>query len=1278
LKELIENGVRWSAIGKHSKTEYVYSIGRAVLEKESNTLTMDITLNFVIPFEDANRMEEDLSARFDPVRFRFRFHYEDVILTEKEILKQYIPYMVKEANGTWAHLTRTLDPDQFTVEGDTVKIQSLGKTITEQLNDKVAKLFSGYLKRDFAMDKKVLFYNSEEAYETVTREQERKAEEDMRQAAEEAARAKEAAKAAGRAPQEGGASANGSGAAPWQGSNGGGWKGGNGGGNRRASWKKFVPAEGNCLLGRPIKEANFNLGDLREDSGDVIVQGEILRMEGKNTKTGNVIAQIVIADTTGATCLKFFTIPEKWEELSGLLHSGDTIMAAGSPEFDPYEKDLVLRTLDISRGEKKVRKDECTEKRVELHMHTKMSQMDGLIDTKAAIKTLAGWGHKAAAITDHGVVMAFPDAMHVIEDKKWKYPDFKVIYGMEGYLLPDDDGPIEKKSDYRGRRTYHIILLAQTQAGLKNLYKMVSDSHLKHFYRKPLIPRSLLKELREGVIVGSACEAGEFFQAVFQGKSEEELLQLAEFYDYLEIQPLINDAFMIRDGLVSSEEDLRNINRRIVEIGKKAGKPVVATCDAHYMEPEEALYRRILMAGNGFKDAESGEGLYLRTTQEMLDEFAYLGEDIAHEVVIDAPNAIADRIERIRPVPKDNYPPKIDNAEQRLRDTCMRNAHALYGPNLPQLVADRLEAELSYVIDKGYAVMYVSAEMLVQKSLSDGYLVGSRGSVGSSFAATMAGITEVNPLPAHYICTNKDCWHTEFDKSGQYDCGVDMPDKPCPICGAPTIKTGYNIPFETFLGIAGADKEPDIDLNFAGEYQPSAHKYVEEIFGKENVYRAGTMTSVQDKTAYGYVKKYYEGKGENPGKWEMDYLAQKCTGVRRSTGQHPGGMVIVPRGHTIEEFCPVQHPPNEEETVTTHFEYHAIDKNLLKLDILGHEVPSIIRHLQDLTGVDPLTAPVGDPKVMSIFLNTEALGIKNPEYPFRHGTYGIPEFGTKFVRQMLDDTKPSHFADLVRISGFSHGTDVWLNNAQDLILEGIATMADAISTRDDIMNYLIAKGMPGKDAFKIMEKVRKGKGVTDEEAELMKQFGTPDWYIESCRRIQYMFPKAHAVAYVLMSYRIAYYKVYYPQAFYAASFSSKVADFNAEVILGGLDSIMKRMAEIQALGRDMTPVDEGELIVLELACEMLSRGYEFLPVDLEKSNATKFSVEDGKVRLSFQALPGVGETAAKNIAAAAKAGPFRSKEDLQSRAKISSKVVETLGAAGALTGLPEADQLSLF
>ena len=1055
--------------------------------------------------------------------------------------------------------------------------------------------------------------------------------------------------------------------------------GGNPGGSDRLQngfrrRQKYEPVKDNLIMGKPFEGTAMDMALLTPDSGTVIVEGILFKKDSRTIKNDRRLVTLLLTDKKTSVCVKAFVVPQKWDDIDNYLENGDFIRVRGEAQWDTFENVLVIMGKDIEKGTLPKREDRSERKRVELHAHTKMSRMDGLNEISDMVRIHGQWGFPAMAITDHGVVQAFPDAAKAAE----KYPDMKIIYGMEGYVFEDrdyrnEDGTIE----YKKPPTNHIILLAQNQTGLKNLYKLVSLSHLEYFYKRPRLPKSVIAQYREGIIIGSACEAGEVFRAVVQNLPEQELEEIASFYDYLEIQPLTNNQFMIENGTVESREELRNFNRKVVDLADKLGKPVVATTDSHYSEPEDALYRNILMAGQGYGD-EGGQGLYLRTTEEMLEEFSYLGKETAERVVIDNPNLIADKIERLRPVPEGKFPPKIENADTKLREKCMERAHSIYGDPLPLEIAERLEAELVPIIREGYAVMYIAAEMLVQKSLSDGYLVGSRGSVGSSFAATMAGITEVNPLPPHYICPN--CRNLEWGDQNEYDCGVDMPEKNCPVCGTKYRQDGFTIPFQTFLGFE-ADKEPDIDLNFAGEYQPVAHKYVDEIFGSKNVFKAGTIGTVASKTAYGFVMKYYEERQLPLNKFEADRLAQRCTGVKRTTSQHPGGIIIVPDDHEIYEFCPVQYPADDMKSgiVTTHFDYHSIDQNLLKLDILGHDVPSIIRHLQDMTGLDPIhDVPLKDEKVNSIFTGIEALEIKDSDYRFVHGSYGIPEFGTRFTRQMLDDTHPTRFADLVRISGFSHGTDVWLNNAQEFIRSGQATMKDAISTRDDIMNYLILKGLPKKKAFTIMEKVRKGKGVAQEDADLMAEHNVPEWYIESCRRIKYMFPRAHAVAYVMMSYRVAYFKVYYPAEFYAAYFTMKVSEFDADTILRGKLAVLEKMDALTAKGKNMTKKEEDEVTVLEVAYEMYARGYEFSDAILGESQALRFMVKDGKVLLPYVALNGVGEQAARQFYEEYEKKPYETIEEAQGRAGLNKTVVETFKAHKIFQGLPETDQLSLF
>ena len=772
-------------------------------------------------------------------------------------------------------------------------------------------------------------------------------------------------------------------------------------------------------------------------------------------------------------------------------------------------------------------------------------------------------------------------------------------------------------------------------------------------------------------------EAGQLYKAVLEGKTDGELKEIASFYDYLEIQPIQNNEFLIRKGNVKDEEELRELNRKIYDLGKEMDKPVVATCDCHFLDPNDEVFRRIIMAGQGYGDADNQPPLYFRTTNEMMKEFEYLGEEACREVVIENTQKIADMVEAVKPIPDETFPPKIEGAEEEIRNMTMNKVHSIYGENLPEVVQKRLDKELNSIINNGYAVLYLIAQKLVAKSLEDGYLVGSRGSVGSSFVATMSDITEVNGLPPHYVCPN--CKKSEFFLDGSISSGADLPDKNCPDCGAKYIKDGHDIPFETFLGFEG-DKEPDIDLNFSGEYQAVVHKYTEVLFGKGYVFKAGTIGTVAEKTAYGFVKKYLQERGLVVSQAEIERLTIGCTGIKRTSGQHPGGIMVVPNDNEIYNFCPIQHPADDVNTdiITTHFDYHSISGRLLKLDILGHDDPTVLRMLQDLTGLDPKTIPLNDPKVISLFTSPDALGVTKEELGCEVGSYGLPEFGTKFVRQMLVDTQPKSFADLVRISGLSHGTDVWLNNAQYFIKEGYTTLKDCIATRDDIMVYLMYKDLPPKTAFTIMEKVRKGKGLSEDDEALMREKNVPDWYIESCKRIKYMFPKGHAVAYVMMAVRIAYYKVYYPEAYYTTYFTVRADDFDADLICKGEEAIKAKMEELNSLGNNISVKEKGLLTILEIPYEMYKRGLNFLKVDLYKSEATKFKIEEDGIRPPLNALQGVGDNAAKSIVECRVNGEFISKEDLRIRSKVSKTVIETLDNHGCLEGMQESNQLSLF
>ncbi len=1428
MNKLIESAIQWEKISQHPIENMQFEIVKAALTKASKELQVVIKLNFVIPHENIQTIYDAMIKELPDVSgISFDFIYETMVISETELMGLYIDYMIHAVHGDDSHLTKTIFPKEYIYLQDTKEliIKALGDGAVSRLNKDVAKQFSRMLADKFKINIDVKFENHVTHYSDQTKRSEA--------AAEAEHRAMEAS-------------------APTMAA------------NINLKKNNKGPVRAGRLLGKPISDLPMSIKDLAINSGIVVIQGEIFAKNNRAIKNGKQMVSFLITDNTGSACAKLFISEDKWNDLDINLNIGDSVKIKGSVDYDNYESALVIMAKDIEKTHVATRSDDASFKRVELHAHTKMSAMDGLIETKDLIRLAESWGHKAIAITDHGVAQAFPEAMEMAKKLKGK---IKVIYGIEGYVFEDEfsqgaypkdlttdsdfivfdiettglsaikdeiieigavrvcgkkivdrfhslirpscgyipsriteltginydmvkdapsiktifpqllayigDMPIVahnadfdvsfireearkhglditnpivdtlylsrlllkdikrhklnlvaealsvnlenhhrasddakvtaeiliklfvkleelgikalndigkaagKSIDYKIKETNHIIILVKNHTGLKNLYRLISKSHMDYFYKKPRIPKSVLTEFREGLILGSACQAGEVFQSILNKRPDKDIQELVNYYDYLEIQPLVNNEFLIRDGKIQDQEGLIAINKEIIRLGSDHNKLVVATCDAHYLEPLEALYRKILMAGQGYKDIEGDQGLYMRTTDEMLAEFDYLSPEISREVVIDNPNKIADLIEDIQPIPDGTFPPKIQGSEDSLRQICWTTAKSIYGDPLPDIVEKRLSRELHSIIDHGYAVMYVVAQLLVEKSMRDGYLVGSRGSVGSSFAATMSGITEVNPLPAHYICPN--CKHSDFTNSEGCDCGVDMLDKKCPICDTDYRKDGFSIPFEVFLGFEG-DKEPDIDLNFAGEYQATAHKYTEEIFGKDNVYRAGTIGTIASKTAYGFVMKYFEQGGEMATKWETDRLTQCCTGVKRTTGQHPGGIMIVPQHMDIYDFCPIQFPANDATSgiITTHFDYNSISGRLLKLDILGHDVPTMIKMLQDLTGIDPLKVPLRDQRVNSIFNGIDGIGIQIKNYKYNHGSFGIPEFGTKFVRQMLDATNPSNFSDLVRISGLSHGTNVWINNAQELILGGKAVLQDVISTRDDIMNYLINKGLPNKLAFKIMENVRKGKGVSEEEAAEMRKHHVPEWYIESCRRIEYMFPKAHAVAYVMMSYRIAYYKVYYPLEFYAVLFSMKISEFDSEIILQGIHAIEKQISVIEQLGKVATKKQEDELIVFELAYEMYARGFSFKSAKIGFSDARYFKVDEGQLLLPIMALPGVGENAALAIDQEFNKGLFLSVDDLKSRTKINKTAILALKNHGTLSDLPESDQLTLW
>jgi len=1226
-----------------------------------------------------------------------------------------------------------------------------------------------------------------------------------------------------------------------------------------------------------ISDPLVKITDLNAESGNVCIDGEILGMEDKETKTGKVILSINIYDGTSTMTCKAFLPGKNAKNIVKRLGKTKAVKLAGRAQMDAFSNELTIMANTIVESTplpKTTREDKAEVKRVELHMHTKMSAMDAMTSATDLIKRAMSWGMKSIAITDHGVVQAFPEAYHLLGRDN---PDMKVIYGVEAYLVPDkeksvknprgqvlndatycvldlettgisittekitevgimkvkngevidefeifvnpekpipqrvvevtnitdemvkdaetidkvfpkilefvgdsiivahnasfdvgflkhnakllgyefnntyidtlplakdlfpdlkkyklgkiadslgievdvahraladvdttvkvfnvmlkklkDKGintvdeidsatkdPEAQKEEFKKQRSYHAIILAKNYVGLRNLYKLVSISHLNYFYKNPRILKSIYKKYSEGLILGSACEAGELYQAIELGKSDEEIENIARDYDYLEIQPIGNNEFLVRNGVVPDREYLKDINRKIVELGEKLGKLVVATCDVHFMDPQDEIYRRILEAGQGYKDADEQAPLYLRTTEEMLKEFEYLGEEKAYEVVVTNTNKVSDMCDRIDPISPEKCPPHIPGCEEDIKNIAYKKAHELYGDPLPEIVQTRLDKELNSIISNGYSVMYIIAQRLVWKSNEDGYIVGSRGSVGSSLVAFMTGITEVNSLQPHYRCPK--CKYSEFDDYGVGN-GFDLPDKDCPKCGTKMAKDGMDIPFETFLGFNG-DKEPDIDLNFSGEYQAKAHKYTEVIFGKGTTFKAGTVGTVAEQTAFGYVKKYYEERNIPINKAEIARISVGCQGIKKTTGQHPGGIIVVPKGREIYEFTPVQHPADDpnSDIITTHFDYHSIDGNLLKLDILGHDDPTVIRMLQDITGVAPTDVPLDDKETMSIFSSTKALGVTPEQIHSEVGTYGIPEYGTKFARGMLLDTHPTTFDELIRISGLSHGTDVWLGNAQSLIEQGIVTLQQAICCRDDIMIYLMKKGLPPDKSFKIMEAVRKGKVAKgkepkwkDEYIPLMLEHDVPEWYIKSCEKIKYMFPKAHAAAYVTNAFRIAWFKVHIPLAYYAAFFTIRAKAFDAEVMINGKEKVKNKMKEIEMMGNNATPKDKDMYDDLELVLEMYERGLRFLPIDLYKSHATKFQVEGDSLRPPLNSIAGLGNVAAEGIMKARQEEKFMSIDDLKIRSKVGDSVTELLRQFGCLEGMSQSNQLSLF
>ena len=1078
------------------------------------------------------------------------------------------------------------------------------------------------------------------------------------------------------------------------------------------------------IYGKAIHEKPKNIADVSTEDGYITVWGDVLKTEVRETKRGtSKIFDFDISDYTSSITVKMFDDKRVIDPLVEKINEAGTLVISGGYQFDTFSNQYVLRPYAIASIKKAEKTDDEPEKRIELHMHTSLSEMDAISSPTALVKQAIKWGHEAVAITDHGVVQALPEAYAA----SGKGSKIKLILGMEGYLVDD-----EKYPDFLNMKTnqyerYHIIFLVKEDTsmdesipkeerkyGRKNLYEMISASNVKYFKKRPLIPKSLLRKKRDCIIVGSACEQGEVYQAILDDVDEDKLEEIASFYDYLEIQPNGNNAFMLRTSdqeyvtnkrgeekknrywKVNSEEDLININKKIIALGDKLGKLVVATGDVHFLSEHDAKFLAIIMASKGFDDADNQPPLYFKTTREMLDDFAWAG-DRAREFVIDNPKKIADSImDNIPPIPPGTFQPHIDGANEELTEKCWNMAKDLYGDPVPEYVANRLQRELDSIIGHGFGVLYVIAKRLVEESERNGYLVGSRGSVGSSLAAHFGGISEVNPLAPHYYC--KKCKHSEFFLNGEYGSGFDLPVKNCPNCGTPMKRDGHEIPFETFLGFDG-DKEPDIDLNFSGEYQSRSHRFTEELFGKEYVFKAGTMATVADKTAYGYVMKYLDERGiQNvTPRAEIDRLTVGCTGIKRTTGQHPGGMVVVPDKYTVEDFTPIQYPSNDESkgTYTTHFDFkNSLHDTLLKLDELGHDNPTLYKYLEDSTGIPVMDVDLSDPLLYQLITSTEPIGVSPEDIDCQTGTLAIPEMGTPFVIGMLLEAQPKTFADLLQISGLSHGTDVWLGNAQELIQNGTCTISEVIGCRDDIMTYLLHKAekyeretgkespLKKKDCFKIMEYTRKGKAPKElppyEEA--MKAVGVEQWYIDSCYKIKYMFPKAHAAAYVIAALRLAWYKIHKPIHFYSAYFTVRGGAIDAVAAVQGKAAVKKKMEEIKLKGNDKTAKDESTYIVLQIVIEMLARGIEFLPVDIYKSDARIYKIEDGKIRLPFGAVDGIGENAAVALAKAREdgGGDFLSYDDLMARAGVGKSVCEALKNAGALGDMPESNQISLF
>lgn len=1083
--------------------------------------------------------------------------------------------------------------------------------------------------------------------------------------------------------------------------------------------REGIPDNGIVYLDNPqqfygrggISNHTRDMISITGDDTEIACWGEVFGLEVKpiNTKRGKSnMVNFSFSDHTNSLCACVKFVDDRALAELAPLKDGAFILANGSYEFDNYKKEFILNVRAMALLQKYTEKDEHEgEKRVELHCHTNMSAKDAVSSADAIVRQAYEWGHKAIAITDHGVVQAYPAAAGAVKAIRKSGGDFKVIYGVESYFVDDVNNDVrDLNAKQTAKYRYHQIILVKNLTGLKNLYKLVSEAHLHDFRGKPLTMRSKLDKLREGLILGSACEQGELYRAIIDEKPEEELLRIADYYDYLEIQPLGNNAFMVRESSYPDKKDkktgavipnrfkkvtdfevIKSFNRKVVELADKLGKPVVATGDVHFLKKSDDIIRKILMAGQGFDDFDNQAPLYLKTTDEMLADFDYFGER-AREFVIDNPNKIADMVDGdVIPVPDGNYPPVIEGSDELLHDICWDTAHKTYGENLPEVVEKRLEKELNSIINNGFSIMYISAQKLVAYSEENGYLVGSRGSVGSSFAATMAGISEVNPLPPHYVCP--ECRYSEFFLHGEVGSGFDLPEKKCPECGAHLNRNGHDIPFETFLGFKG-DKVPDIDLNFSDEFQNSVQKYTETLFGSENVFKAGTISTVAEKTAYGFAKAYAEKKGITLSNAELNRLASlvEKAQIKQTTGQHPAGMIIVPKTNTIYDFCPIQHPADDvnSDIITTHFDFHSIHDTILKLDELGHVVPTTYKYLEEYTGIPVNDVSMSDPEVYSLFTSTKALGVEPEEIDSRTGTYCLPEFGTKFVREMLIDCQPKNFSDLLQISGLSHGTDVWLGNAKDLIDNGTCTISEVIGTRDNIMVYLIHKGLEEGRAFKITETVRKGlvaKGKVSAEdwsamEDDMRSHGVPEWYIESCHKIKYMFPKAHAAAYVISALRLAWYKVHRPLEFYCAYFTARPEDVDVPTIMNGKQAVRQYLQNIKAKGKEASKKELDVYNNMLIFNEMMSRGIEVLPIDIKHSHAMKYLPENGKMRLPFGALSGVGEKAAYSIYEAAQKGDFVSREDFQIEAGVSKTIIQNLADLGAMNDLPDTNQISMF